>query len=118
MEWTSLAIRLARSKRVAFSNTVTAIYFDTPGSASKKTDHVLAMSSVMASLDKSQFPRHTRRLIDSKYVAGLHAAAKAHLRQGDRRKAWKYHLACFTRPVGWRYLSFTRKLFRPSSVEK
>ena len=113
MEWTSLAIRLAETKRVAFSNKVTAIYFDMPDSASKKVEHLLAMSRLMASLDKSRFPRRTQRLIDRKYVGGLHAASKVFLARGEWGKAWKCHLACFAKPAGWRYLSYTRKLFSP-----
>jgi hypothetical protein len=56
MERTSLVIRLTRNKRVAFSNDSTAIYFDTPNSASKRDTHLQSMMALMRSLRGEELP--------------------------------------------------------------
>jgi len=111
MEWTSLAIRLTRDKRVvAFSNHPTAVYFDTPNSASKREAHLSSMIALMQSLRSEDLPRKTRRLVERKYAAALHASAERALESGNNIAAWRSHLRCLTAPQGWRYLSYTRRL--------
>ena len=110
MEWTSLAIRLARNKRVAFSNDPTAIYFDTPNSASKRDAHLQSLTVLLRSLRSEALPRRTRRLVNRKYASALHMSAERALANGDRLAAWGWHLRCLMSPAGWRFLTYTRRL--------
>lgn len=111
MEWTALAIRLSKSKKIAFSNKATAIYFDTSQSASKKRAYIEAQATLMGTLRRHQYPPETRRLIDHKRCAALNSLSQMASASGDTIDAWKYHIKCLLVPTGWRYLAYTRKLF-------
>ena len=110
MEWTALGIKLAREKRIAFSNRPTAIYHNTTGSASKQQQYLEAQAKLMASLQRRSYQQKTSLLIDRKLTGALNSLSLLARADGKMLRAWRFHLACLASPGGWRYLGFTRKL--------
>ncbi len=110
MEWTSLGISIARDKKGVFSNRPTAIYVDSPNSASKRDAHLDSMISLLETVRQDCFPRRTRRVIERKYATALHMLCERALTRQDVGAAWHHHWRCLATPGGLRYLTFTRKL--------
>lgn len=117
MEWTQIAIRLSRTRKISFSDVPTATYHDTPESASKEDAHLFAQARLMASLPRREFNRETKRLIDRKRAAALNVLSLRARQNGQLIRAWRFHLKTLFVPGGWRYLSYTRKLLHPSSSD-
>lgn len=114
MEWTQIAIRLAKDRKIAFSDRPTAVYHDTSNSASKNDDYLEAQATLMASLPRDDFQKKTVRLIDRKRAAALNTLSFKAVLKGQWRRAWSFHLRSLLVPGGWRYLSYTRKLLAPT----
>lgn len=111
MEWTALGVILSRTKRISFSNKPTAIYHDTSDSASKQYPYMEAGARLMASVPRNDYSRKTLRLIDKKHSAALNGLSQRAKVDGNFKLAWRFHLECLLVPGGWRYLTYTRKLF-------
>ena len=110
-EWTWLAYKaVATGKAIRFLEEPDYVYADTPGSMSKSRaflDAELDLYRMILSFDLS--PRR-RRTIRAKQARALHAASDRAIAAGDRKAAWRHHLASLLLPGGLRYLAFTRKL--------
>lgn len=114
-EWTYIAFRLVmEEKRIAFMDAPTVVYHDTGGSASKLIEHQEEALSLLEQMSAdSRVDGETRSLMERKYRNMLHVIALQYWRQGDRRKAWIYHLRSMRQPFTFKYLLFSRKLLIP-----
>lgn len=112
-EWTYLAFLLVlEGKRIRFLDIPTVVYNDTAGSASKSFAHREAALRLLESMRADpRTDRETRAALERKYRNTLHTLAAACLRDGARRKAWRYHLRSLRPPFTFKYLLFSRKMF-------
>lgn len=112
MEWTKLALELcAAHKNIEFMDVPTVRYNDTPGSASKQRRQGEASVQLWqwVAADK-RFDSDIRRGARHNRARTLHNMAWQCWLDGERRKAWLYHLASLRSRQLLRYAAFTRKL--------
>ena len=118
LEWTYLAFRLVRERRVHFCVDDPVPHFtmfDTAGSESQKLEYFLAMPASILRMQDPSLPNHVQRLLANKFAAALHEAATRCLASAKIKDAWRYHLKCLSQPHGIRYLPFTRHLIYPTA---
>lgn len=114
-EWTYLAFKLVLSRRIRFIPDKTFVIHDSPVSASKSADHLLATVHVIREILKLDLDATTRRLVRSKYAAALHSCADHRLDSAGLAEAWKFHVASLIQPGGLgRYGFYTRRLVSSS----
>jgi hypothetical protein len=114
LEWTYLALRLALSRKISFMDVPTFLYNrDTKDSLSKSRESVLGQPAALRVLMRLVVPPDVRRLLRRRYVDALHSASDAELADGNRLRAWGWHVRTLICSGGWRYLSYTRHLCRP-----
>lgn len=113
MEWTYLAFRLIRERRVCFSMDDPAPHFtvfDTAGSESKNLDYVIAMPANISRMHDPHLPVEIQRLLSDKLARALHDASVHCMECGRVKDAWRFHFASLRELNGLRYLLFTRHL--------
>ena len=112
-EWTWLAFKLAMaSKTVAVLDRPTARYYDTPLSLSKSGAYFRAYVPLLEKMLKASPPAEIVPLIRKKMSAAYHDASVAALRDGYRAEAWRAHWCSLVLKGGFRYLRYTRHLFK------
>lgn len=109
-EWTVLAYRLANDLRSAFVNHTTFRVNDTSHSMSKTSSKHEAELKALRSVLTLNLPDDVRYSVREKFGRAAHNEAEQARMSGDRRSAWRHHLASLVSPRGWRYLAYTRKL--------
>lgn len=110
LEYTDLAFRLLRQRRVAFlfDDAPHFIVFQTEGSDSASLEHTLALPRHLERIRAAHLPPRVDRAVARK-IAGLrHRAAVQCLRAGRVAEAWRYHVGSLRDAGGLRYLLFTR----------
>jgi glycosyltransferase involved in cell wall biosynthesis len=113
LEWTYLAFRLARERRVHFWNRDAEPHFtifETTGSESLGLNYVLALPRNIAQMHDSTLPPHIQRLLADKIARAFHDAAARCVSAGRTKDAWRFHLESVSRRSGIRYLPYTRHL--------
>ena len=118
IHWTFLAFTLAvAGKRVAVVDAPAFVIHDTPGSASKQESYLLCHIEVYQRMLDAAPPPPIRAIVAARLAGALHQASDHFRRAGRSAAAWRMHLRSLTRPGGWRYLAYTRRLLfaRPRS---
>ena len=113
LEWTYLAFRLARERRVHFWNEDAEPHFtifETAGSESLGLDYVLALPRNIAQMRDTALPPHIQKLLADKVARAFHDAAARCMNTGRTKDAWRFHVESVSRRFGLRYLPFTRHL--------
>ena len=113
LEWTYLAFRLIRERRVHFCVADAEPHFrmyETAGSESQKLEYFATMPSNILQMRDPSLPRHVQRLLDDKFARALHEAATQCLSRGRIAEAWRFHVRCLVNRDGIRFLPFTRHL--------
>lgn len=115
-EWTWLAFKLAmRKKTIRVLDKPLFRYNDTEGSLSKSEAYSNAYFSLFERMLDLRPPTSIKRQIQIKMGSAWHDAAVIALGQGKNADAWRRHLKSLAQPGGFKYLSFTRYLLRPST---
>ena len=110
-EWTWLAYKAAATgKTIRFLDEPDYVYADTPNSMSKSRAFLDAELELYKMILAFDLPPRRRRTIRAKQARALHAASDRAIAAGDRKAAWRHHLASLVLPGGLKYLPFTRKL--------
>ena len=113
LEWTFLAFRLVRERRVHFCVDDPAPHFtmfDTAGSESQKLEYVLAMPANISRMRDPSLPLHVQRLIADHFAGALHEAANRCMAAARIKDAWRFHLRCLSQRHGIRFLPFHTSL--------
>ena len=111
LECTYLGIRFATTHRACFLDKPTVAWStDTASSESKSREYQLQAEAALARILELELPSDVRHAFIKRLADARHAAATLHLKEGNRRAAWKSHLRSLRGPTGWRYLMFTRRL--------
>jgi glycosyltransferase involved in cell wall biosynthesis len=113
LEWTYLAFRLIRERRVHFCVDDPEPHFrmyETAGSESQKLEYFATMPENLLQMRDPSLPRHVQRLLADKFARALHEAATQCLSNGRITEAWRFHVRCLVNRDGIRFLPFTRHL--------
>ena len=111
-ECTYLALQLATIYRIKFLGRPTVVWHaNTPFSESKSREYALGEEAALRRILELDLPEDVRAHFQSKLSSAYHVGADLHLREGNRKEAWSWHLQSLRQPGGWRYLSYTRRLF-------
>lgn len=112
MEWTRLAFELcAANKNIVFVDMPTVCYNDTPDSLSKQRAQGEASVRLWRCVGADmRFARDVRDGAKANHARALHSMAWQCWLDGDRRRAWSYHIASLRSRQAFKYLAFTRKL--------
>lgn len=112
LECTYLAIRFAQSCKACFLDEPTVVWHrDTPGSASKSRRYILDCHAALGKLLALSLPARTKRWLSARRAEVAHRIADAQLHERQLACAWRWHLRSLSHPAGWRYLTFTLRLF-------
>ena len=115
LEWTTLAYRLALTKRIAFIHEPTYGIHESPDSVSKSEAYRRAGPEALKKILSFEMDAGVRRNLRCKYVDNLHALSEYYRERGGFRLAWAYHVRSLAHPTGFfRYLAYTRKLLVPT----
>jgi glycosyltransferase involved in cell wall biosynthesis len=114
LEWTVLASKLlAARRRFAFVESKGYRVHDTPGSASKALQYMLAYPDrvrAMLALDSSP---QAKRLLRQRLAHAYHSCADLHLQRGEYAAAWRSHWASVCMLEGIKFIPYTRRLIWP-----
>jgi len=111
-EWTWLAFSLAmHEKQFAAIDTPTFRINDTSDSLSKSQAYDQAYESLFERMLAERPPVRVVNKIRQKMGSMYHQYADRLLNEGDRVGALRWHVRSLAQPSGFRYLSFTRRLF-------
>jgi glycosyl transferase family 2 len=111
-EWTLMAFRLAAAgRRFGFVEDYGYRLHESPVSLSKESGSTLAVPEVLHALQRLSSSRAVRRELDRRLTHAYHDCSTLELSRGNRKLAWRHHLASLKGPGGLRYLSYTRHLF-------
>ena len=110
-ECTYLALRLATSYRIKFLDCPTVVWHaDTPLSESKSRGYVIGGVAALRRILELDLPSDVRAQFRTSISNACNAIADLHLKEGNLKKAWDWHLQSLREPGGWRYLPYTRLL--------
>jgi hypothetical protein len=110
LEWTFIALQLARRGRLRFIDAKTFQYnADTPDSLSKSRAYVLGHAAAIDALLRVEMPSDVRKAFIRRRTAACNVAAQTCLRDGALGEAWRWHLRTLVNPGGWRYVPGTRR---------
>ncbi len=116
LEWTCVALRLARSHRLAFLDTPTFVHYeDAPDGEWGSPECKLGLPRAMQRLLAREVPATLRDTFLQRLASACNAAAILEKERGRRRQAWRWHLRCLA-CGGWRYAGFTRRLLGTSTT--
>jgi glycosyltransferase involved in cell wall biosynthesis len=111
-EWTLMAFRLAAAgRRFGFVEDYGYRLHESPVSLSKESGSTLAVPEVLHALQRLSSSRAVRRELERRLTHAYHDCSTLELSRGNRKLAWRHHLASLKGPGGLRYLSYTRHLF-------
>jgi glycosyltransferase involved in cell wall biosynthesis len=114
-EWTLLAFRLAAAgRRFGFVEDYGYRLHESPVSLSKEGGSTLAVPAILNALQRLSSSTVVRKEIARRLTHAHHDCSTFELRRGNRREAWRHHLASLKGPGGLRYLSYTRHLLAAS----
>jgi len=114
-EWTLLAFRLAAAgRRFGFVEDYGYRLHESPVSLSKEGGSTLAVPAILHALQRLSSSATVRKEIERRLTHAHHDCSTFELRRGNRRQAWRHHLASLKGPGGLRYLSYTRHLLAAS----
>ncbi len=110
LEWTCLALRLARGPGIEFLDEMTFVHHEArPDGLWESPECVLGRPRAIRELLMEDIPVPLRKVFLRRLSAACNSAA---IVERDRRRwvrAWHWHLRCLA-GGGWRYLTYTRKL--------
>ena len=110
-ECTYLAVRLASAGRMVFLEEPTVVWHsDVPASESKSREFRLGEADALARILELDLPAGFRAGIRRKIAGACHTAAQGHLKEGNPREAWHWHLRSLKEPGGWRFLLYSRRV--------
>ena len=111
-EWTYLAFRLARERRVVPLANAQPHYLvsDTRNSASKAVAYLLGGPSVVERMLAHELTPGERRLLLRQLGGALHTTSEVRMNRGELLPAWRDHWRSLTLPGGWRRLAYSRHL--------
>jgi glycosyltransferase involved in cell wall biosynthesis len=113
VEWTWLAFNLIISgKNIAVLNEPTYRINETSVSVSKSVEYFNSIYGLYKRMLQCSPQPQTVRLIKSRLADWFHSDAEQKWQQGQMFAAWRSHFQSLTFIGGWRYLTFTRKLFK------
>ena len=112
MEWTYLAFRLTASLRMRWLDTATYRINDSPVSLSKSDAYLRSELEILERVLALPLPPRARRAVRRKLGRACHVFAEKSRRAGQQAQAWCYHLGSLSKPGGWRYLPYSRKLMQ------
>jgi glycosyltransferase involved in cell wall biosynthesis len=111
-EWTLMAFRLsAAGRRFGFVEDYGYRLHESPVSLSKESGSTLAVPEVLHALQRLSSSTAVRKELERRLTHAYHDCSTLELSRGNRRLAWRHHLASLKGPGGLRYLSYTRHLF-------
>lgn len=112
-EWTWLAYCLSLDGlRVGAIDEPTFRINDTAGSASKSDAYRMAFFGLFQRMLDRHPPTDVQTMIRRRLADHSHDVADFERLRGNRREAWRYHIASLRSGHGWRYLAYTRYLLR------
>lgn len=110
LEWTCLALRLARLGVVEFVDMPTFVHREgSPQGLWGSPECVLGLPDAISHLVETEVDAVLRPGFVRRLASACNTAANLERRRGRWRAAWRWHLRCLGHG-GWRYLSFTRRL--------
>lgn len=112
-EWTLLAFRITRDRKVTFINEPTYAVNDTPNSLSKTAEFIYTDEKVVSEMLSHPLPAEIKKELSKKLGRSLHAISCYERSNGHYRSAWRYHLRSLLCTGGLVYLLYTRKLILP-----
>lgn len=113
LEWTYLAFRLVRERRVHFCMNDSEPHFtmfETSGSESQKLEYFMTMPDNLLRMQDPSLSENIQHLLTDRVVRALHEAASRCLAGGRIGDAWRFHVRCLRHRHGVRFLPFTRHL--------
>jgi len=112
-EWTLVAFKLAYYKMtIRFLEDKTFIIHDSKDSLSKENENHEYESLFYNRLTSYELPIELQAILKKKRMDALHKAAEFYCMRGNKKLAWKKHLASLSSTSSFRdYVLFTRKLF-------
>lgn len=115
LEWTYLALRLARDGRLCFLDEPGFVYHaGRPDSLWHSRECVRQLPASIGRLLALELPASLRRTFEERLTDALHGCAREALERGDRRAAWSAHLRALGGRRGWHHLPFTARLLARS----
>lgn len=115
LEWTCLALRLARSYPLEFLDDFGFVHFEGyPDSVWQSPECVLGRPAAIRQLLAGDMPQPLREVFTRRLRAAYNAAAIQERSRGRLAAAWRWHWQCLM-SGGWRFLPFTRQLLRASN---
>lgn len=112
-EWTLLAFRVTRDRKVTFINEPTYAVNDTPNSLSKTAEFIYTDEKVVSEMLSHSLPAEIKKEFSKKLGRSLHAISCYERSNGHYRSAWRYHLRSLLCAGGLVYVLYTRKLLLP-----
>jgi glycosyltransferase involved in cell wall biosynthesis len=114
LEWTWLALKLARSHTIRFLDTPTyRLNRGEPDSLSFSDAFYLGVPDALRAMLALDLPLDVRRELRQRLSASLHDVSDRARRSGDYRLAWRSHIASLGVRPSCRWLFYTRRLLIP-----
>ena len=111
IEWTWLAFSLVMANKVVgILDEPTFRIYDTPGSASKSEEYLLAHIELLHRMMKYRPRQDIQDILRQKLAESWHTISDNYRQQHKLIKAWHAHLKSISGIKGWKYISYTRKL--------
>ena len=85
---------------------------DSPVSLSKSDAYLRSELEILERVLALPLPPRARRAVRRKLGRACHVFAEKSRRAGQQAQAWCYHLGSLSKPGGWRYLPYSRKLMQ------
>lgn len=112
LEWTYLAFRLARTRRVVFLDHADCVVNSTPDSLSASEAYLHGSMLVLRRMMREAGEPGIKSGLRRKYAAALKALCERELERGSRREAMRWYVLCLTSGAGLRYWTLARHLAR------
>jgi len=113
IEWTWFAFKLAMAhKRPCVLNEPTFRSHLTPGSASQSESYMLAHTELFERMLAMNPRGDINRILKARLCQSWHHISSYYLHRGAMRRAWSAHLNSLRHLAGWKYVAYTRRLFR------
>jgi glycosyltransferase involved in cell wall biosynthesis len=115
LDMTHLALRLAIEKNIRFIEDSTFRKNKTPGSVSSTIAWMLPASETLRLMLDFPLSNQHRRMLRTKLGDAQHVLSDYYRQNGNRKDAWRNHLASLASPGGLlKYGAYTRRLIFPS----
>ncbi|EGG99863.1 hypothetical protein imdm_555 [gamma proteobacterium IMCC2047] len=111
-EWSWVAFKLCSAKKkLRFLDDATFKVNDTDGSLSKDRENTEAFIDFTTRMLEHSEDLGIQSGLKNRLGAAYHAAADQALQEGEKRRAWYYHLRSLNTFSNFKFLPFTRYLF-------